>query len=300
METTLYCFYYKKAVNKTEKIITGNRHNYPPGRKKIRGNLYEIIFEADRPMGKLFDVALIIAILLSVLAVMLESVDTIAAAHGELLRGAEWVFTILFTIEYILRLYSAKDAVEYVKSPFGIIDFLSTVPSYLTLLIPGAQAFAIIRILRFLRVFRILKLVQYMSEAQTLSLAFRASRRKITVFLATVVCLCIILGSVMYIIEGEAAGFTSIPMSVYWAIVTMTTVGYGDISPLTPLGRAVASVIMITGYCIIAVPTGIVTSEMARVKNEEDNRYACDECGEQDHRSESQYCHKCGNWLGWR
>jgi len=177
---------------------------------------------------------------------------------------------------------------------------LSIAPSFLTLLIPGAQAFSIIRILRFLRVFRILKLVQYMSEAQTLSLAFRASRRKITVFLATVVCLCIIMGSIMYVIEGEEAGFTSIPMAVYWAIVTMTTVGYGDISPLTPLGRFVASVIMITGYCIIAVPTGIVTSEMARVKNEEDSRYACDECGEQDHRSEAQYCHKCGNWLGWR
>ncbi len=272
------------------------QHDYPSERSESRYRLFEILFESDDAVSKAFDIVLIVAILVSVLVVMLESVTSIADRHGNVLRVAEWFFTILFTLEYGFRIYSAKNAAKYTHSVFGIIDLVSIIPTYLTIFLPGAQTFAIVRIFRVLRVFRILKLVKYMSEAQTLSIAIRASRRKVTVFLVLVICLCAILGSVMYIVEGEEAGFTSIPMSVYWAIVTLTTVGYGDISPLTPLGRAIASVIMITGYSIIAVPTGIVTTELARAGLMRDEN-SCDECGESDHMTQAQYCHRCGNWI---
>ncbi|MBU0560738.1 MAG: ion transporter [Bacteroidetes bacterium] len=269
-----------------------NHSNKPTG--KIRARLYEIIFEADTPSGKLFDVILIVSILLSVIAVMLDSMKGIRAEYGEKLLFAEWFFTILFSIEYLLRLTCVKKTAQYAFSFFGIVDFLATIPTYLSLILPGAQFFLVIRILRVLRVFRVLKFVQYVGEAKQLGQALQASRRKITVFLFTVITLVVILGSVMYMIEGEENGFTSIPHSIYWAIVTLTTVGYGDISPQTNLGRAVASAIMILGYAIIAVPTGIVTVELSNARDKQRKEKTCPGCSKPGHDLDSVYCKYCG------
>ena len=230
-----------------------------------RGTIYDIIFLSDTPRGKAFDVGLILVIGLSVLAVMLESVQDIRLEHGPLLRASEWVFTVLFTIEYGFRLACLNKPLRYARSFFGLVDLLAIVPTYVSMLLPGAQYFLVIRLLRILRVFRVLKLVHYMRDANQLMHALRNSRRKIVIFVSTVLTLVVILGSLMYLIEGAENGFTSIPRSVYWAIVTLTTVGYGDISPQTGIGQTLAAMIMIIGYGIIAVPTGIVTVEMARV-----------------------------------
>ncbi|MCH8961110.1 MAG: ion transporter, partial [Bacteroidetes bacterium] len=230
-----------------------------------RLTLYIIIFESDTPPGKAFDVALILTIFASVAAVMLESVSAIGSRYGAILYASEWVFTILFTIEYILRLICVGRPLRYARSFFGIVDLLAVIPTYFSVLFPGAQFLLVIRLLRILRVFRVLKLVQYLSAADILMEALRASRRKIVVFLVALLTLVVILGSLMYLIEGAENGFTSIPRSIYWAIVTLTTVGYGDISPQTGLGQALAAVVMIMGYGIIAVPTGIVTAEMTRI-----------------------------------
>lgn len=265
---------------------------------KWRENLYRIIFEADTPAGKGFDVALIAVILLSVAVVLLDSIAAVHDDLGEVLYLAEWVFTLAFTVEYILRLACVKRPLGYATSFFGVIDLFSVLPTYLSLLFPGSQYLLVIRVLRVLRVFRVLKLARYLQEARVLAEALNASRRKIIVFLSTVVTLVVIFGSFIYLIEGEKNGFTSIPVSIYWAIVTMTTVGYGDISPKTPLGQALASFIMILGYSIIAVPTGIVTAELTSVrpKKMEETR-VCPDCLAEGHDADARHCKYCGENL---
>ena len=259
-----------------------------------RNRLHEIIFEADTPVGKLFDVALIICILVSVAVVMLDSVASINRRFGTLLYGIEWGFTLLFTVEYFLRLISVGRPLRYATSFFGIVDLLAVLPTYLSMLVPGTQYLLVIRLLRVLRVFRVFKLAQYVGESRLLLAALKASRKKIIVFVAAVLVLVVIFGSLMYLIEGEAYGFTSIPRSVYWAIVTMTTVGYGDVSPQTPLGQALASLIMILGYGIIAVPTGIVTVEMSQAFRRDVSTQACPECGAEGHDVDATHCKYCG------
>ncbi len=260
----------------------------------FRARLHEIIFEADTRAGRFFDLGLIWSILLSVLAVMLDSVSEIKATHGDLLYRVEWFFTIAFTIEYLLRLSCMNKPIRYATSFFGIVDLLAIIPTYLSLVLPGTQYLLVIRILRVLRIFRVLKLVQFMNEANTMVIALRTSSRKILVFFSTIFALVIIFGSVMYIVEGEVNGFTSIPRSVYWAIVTMTTVGYGDISPNTALGQTIAAVIMMLGFAIIAVPTGIVVSEISRAVKQEVSTQSCPECNCGDHDVDARYCKKCG------
>lgn len=260
--------------------------------------MYEIIFEADTPAGKLFDIILIVSILLSVLAVMLDSVNSIRLRYSSLLIGAEWFFTILFTVEYSLRLMTIGRPIKYATSFFGVVDLLSIIPTYFSLLFPAGKYLLVIRILRILRVFRVLKLMQYLKEANLLMIALRASQRKITVFLFTIFTLVVIFGSLMYVIEGENNGFTSIPRSIYWAIVTMTTVGYGDISPVTSIGQTLASFIMIIGYGIIAVPTGIVSVEMSHAwKNKQTSSQVCPECSAEGHDHDARHCKYCGGTL---
>ena len=263
--------------------------------KKWKADLHEIIFEADTPTGKAFDVALLISIIMSVFAVMLESVDSIEREFGPYLRGIEWLFTILFTLEYILRILSTGKPVRYIFSFLGIIDFLSIIPTYLSLFFVGTQALLMIRTIRLLRVFRVLKLARYIGESKVLSKALKASRFKITVFLTAVLSIVLIVGTMMYLIEGEKNGFTSIPRSVYWAVVTLTTVGYGDIAPQTVLGQALATIIMITGYAIIAVPTGIVSVELSQVsKKDPVSTQACPQCSREGHDIDAEFCKYCG------
>ena len=259
-----------------------------------RRKLHEIIFEADTPAGKLFDVVLIAAILLSVAVVLLDSVATINLHYGPVLYAAEWFFTILFTAEYILRLSCVGRPLAYARSFYGVIDLLAVLPTYLSFLFPGTQYLLVIRLLRILRVFRVLKLVQYMSAAQELSTALKASRQKIAVFLYTVLVVVVIVGSLMYLIEGEASGFTSIPRSIYWAVVTLTTVGYGDIAPQTPFGQFLAALVMILGYGIIAVPTGIVTAELALLPSHKISTQSCPVCAAEGHDTDAVFCKYCG------
>jgi voltage-gated potassium channel len=265
-----------------------------PTRARWRTILHEVIFEADTAAGKGFDILLIVSILLSVAAVMLDSMGGVSTQHGQWLYGIEWFFTILFTIEYLLRILCVGRPLKYATSFYGVVDLLAIIPTYLSMLLPGTQYLLVIRILRILRIFRILKLVPYISEAHLLMKALRASSRKITVFLYTVLTLVVIFGSLMYVIEGGASGFTSIPRSIYWAIVTLTTVGYGDISPQTGLGQAVASIVMIFGYGIIAVPTGIVTFEMSHAFSGKVSTQACLECSAEGHDSDARHCKFCG------
>jgi len=259
--------------------------------------LHEVIFEADTAPGKTFDVVLLICIILSIVAVLLESVAEIAEVYGTALRAAEWTFTILFTIEYVLRLVSVGKPFRYALSFFGIVDLLAIVPTYFSLVIAGSQSLIVIRALRLLRVFRVLKLAHFVGEARMLRAALRASSTKIVVFLGTVLTLVLIIGSIMYLIEGEERGFTSIPQSIYWAIVTMTTVGYGDIAPHTAAGKALASVVMIIGYGIIAVPTGIVTVEIAAASRMPISTQACPECASEGHDSDAKFCKYCASQL---
>lgn len=273
--------------------IKKKNHNLSPHQLK----LHEIIFEADTKAGKLFDIILLISIMASVVVVMLDSVATIKAEYGNFLFVAEWTFTFLFSVEYILRLYSIGHPLKYALSFYGIVDLVSILPTYLSLIFPGSQYFITIRLIRMLRVFRVLKIVQYLGEANQLVIALRASKRKILVFLFTVIILVIIVGSLMYVIEGEDNGFTSIPRSIYWAIVTLTTVGYGDISPQTPLGQVLASIIMIIGYGIIAVPTGIVTSELTKINKDKISTQACPSCSAEGHDKDAEYCKHCGSNL---
>lgn len=270
--------------------IYGNR---PEDAAAWRVRSYEIIFEHDTPAGKLFDVVLIAAIAVSVLIVMLDSVQSIAAAHRSLFRTLEWGFTLLFTVEYALRMASVERPRAYGLSFYGLVDLFAVLPTYVSLILPGGQYLIVIRVLRVLRVFRVLKLAQYMGEAGVLMRALRASRYKITVFLFTVMTIVVIVGSAMYIIEGASRGFTSIPRGIYWAIVTLTTVGYGDISPQTPLGQAVAAMVMIMGYAIIAVPTGIVTVELAQAARAGMVVRRCSRCAATDHDTDARFCKHC-------
>ena len=263
----------------------------------LKDKLHELIFEADTKTGKIFDLILMASIIISVIVVMLDSVKPINEEYGELLYQLEWFFTILFTIEYFLRLYSVRKPIKYATSFFGIVDLLAIIPTYIGLFFPATRYFTVVRILRVLRIFRVLKFVQYIGASRTLLTALKQSRRKITVFIFTVFILVIIFGSLMYIIEGEENGFTSIPRSIYWAIVTLTTVGYGDISPHTPLGQAFAAFIMILGYGIIAVPTGIVTAELSSVSNKEVSTQVCKDCSQEGHEPDAEYCKYCGSKL---
>ncbi len=276
-----------------------NKQDIIFGRDRLSGwrlEMYDIIFGDDTPLGKGFDVALMAVIIASVLAVMIESVATIRADYANALRIAEWGFTVFFTIEYVLRLICVGRPLRYARSFFGVVDLLAVIPTYLSVLIPGAQFLLVVRLLRVLRVFRVLKLATYLNEADVLVRALRASRHKIVIFLFAVLTLVVILGSLMYLIEGRDNGFTSIPRSIYWAIVTLTTVGYGDISPHTDLGQALAAIVMIMGYGIIAVPTGIVTAEITRA-GLEDRRRFCARCKTTDHRPSASFCWQCGTAL---
>jgi voltage-gated potassium channel len=259
-----------------------------------RLRLHDIVFENDTRAGKAFDIALLVCIVLSVLAVLLESVGSIRRAYGTELRAVEWILTLLFTAEYILRLICVSRPSRYIFSFFGMVDLLAVVPTYLSLFLPGTQTLLVIRALRLLRVFRVLKLGHYVVAARALDSALRASRQKIAVFLCSVVTIVIIVGALMYLIEGEENGFTSIPVSIYWAIVTMTTVGYGDIAPKTVLGQLVASALMITGYAVIAVPTGIITVELAQATRQGMISTACPGCGRQGHDGDARHCKYCG------
>jgi voltage-gated potassium channel len=254
--------------------------------------LYCIIFESKTPGGKAFDVSLLIAIGLSVTVVMLESVKSIQAEHAVLLRALEWIFTGLFTIEYIARLLCVRRAWQYAWSFYGVIDLLAILPSYINLF-TSANYVMVVRVLRLLRVFRVLKLAHFLEETDTLVTALRASRRKIMVFIFTVVAVVIVMGTLLYLIEGEANGFTSIPESVYWAIVTLTTVGYGDITPHTPLGKLMASLIMVMGYGIIAVPTGIFSMELRAATKARDAR-VCANCETVESDRAARFCRRCG------
>ncbi|MFQ5466446.1 MAG: ion transporter [Thermodesulfobacteriota bacterium] len=260
-----------------------------------RFRLHEVIFEADTPAGKAFNIVLLSSIVLSVVAVMLDSVSWVREGYGAELHYAEWFFTILFTVEYLLRLVCVGRPVKYAVSFYGVVDFLAIVPTYLSILVPGGQYLLVLRLLRVLRIFRIFKTVQYISEATLLVQALRASARKIAIFIFAVLTLVVIFGSFMYVIEGEANGFTSIPRSIYWAIVTLTTVGYGDISPKTALGQALASMVMILGYSIIAVPTGIVTAEMSYAfAGRKLSTQVCRECSREGHDNDAVFCKFCG------
>jgi len=269
----------------------------PSAIQRWRARLHEIIFEADTPAGKAFDVALLGAIGLSVVAVMLDSVAAVQARYGAALYAAEWGFTLLFTVEYVLRLLTVRRSLAYARSFFGLVDLLAILPTYLSLLVPGSQYLLVIRVLRVLRVFRVLKFVQYVGEANLLLQALRASRRKVIVFLFAVGTMVIVFGSCMYLVEGPENGFVDIPRGVYWAVVTLTTVGYGDISPKTPLGQLLSSLIMILGYGIIAVPTGIVTVEMGRAFQRPVSTQACPHCGREGHDADARFCKGCGSAL---
>lgn len=272
--------------------LSDSEFKAPPG---WRNRVHEVIFGWETRAGRLFDVTLILAICLSVLAVMLESIGEFRAAYGTEIYYAEWFFTVLFTIEYGLRLISIERPVRYATSFFGVIDLLAILPTYLSIFFPGAQYLLVIRLLRILRVFRVLKLAKYVASANVIMAALKASAHKIAVFMATVLIMVTIVGSLIYFVEGAENGFTSIPRSIYWAIVTVTTVGYGDISPQTILGQVMASMVMLMGYAIIAVPTGIVTVEMARLRTEQVAE--CQRCGCTENDSDARFCKRCGERL---
>jgi voltage-gated potassium channel len=266
--------------------------------KDWRFKLHEVIYESNTTAGKAFDVGLLIAIFTSIIVVMLDSVQSLHQQHGKLFHFLEWGYSILFTIEYILRLISIRQPIRYVFSLLGIIDLIALIPSYLSIFFVGAQSLLVFRALRLLRVFRIFKLSRFLTEINFLTVALKGSVRKISIFLLTVLSLTVILGSIMYLVEKRENGFSNIPESIYWAIVTITTVGYGDISPVTPMGKFVASVVMLIGYAIIAVPTGILTHDLAmaaRQKNELPE--SCPNCGKEGHDSDASFCKFCGSAL---
>ncbi|MFK7809094.1 MAG: ion transporter [Saprospiraceae bacterium] len=279
--------------------------NHKAGFSPLREKIHELIFEADTPAGKVFDVALLIAIVVSVIAVMLESVQEINNQFSASLYVLEWVLTIFFTIEYILRLYCVYKPIKYAGSFFGIVDLLSILPTYLSLIFAGTQYLMVIRALRLLRVFRIFKLTKFLKESTIILNALKSSRNKITVFLVFILLCVIIIGSVMYLVEGESnTDFTSIPRSIYWAVVTITTVGYGDIAPKTEFGQFLAAIVMIMGYAVIAVPTGIVSAELVKESREEEERrnklvstQSCRYCTKDGHDTDADYCKYCGEEL---
>jgi len=263
-----------------------------------RKKLHTIVYEADTPAGRFFDLALLAVILISVAAVMLESIASIKIKYGHALAVIEWVVTIFFTLEYIARIIAVKKPIHYIFSFYGIVDLLATIPKYVGLLFPGTGVLIAIRAIRLLRIFRILKLAHFVGASNQLLVALKSSRAKIAVFLFNVIVLCIILGTLMYMIEGPENGFTSIPISIYWTVVTLTTVGFGDITPATPFGQFVSSLIMILGYGIIAVPTGLVTAELMRDKGVINlNTQVCPNCGAEKHRDDAKFCYNCGHSL---
>jgi voltage-gated potassium channel len=285
----------KKPVRQRDAFHPG-KYGSPPGGWRAR--VHEIIFGIDTVAGRAFDIALVVAILLSILVVVLDSVPAIGVPHADLMYALEWFFTLLFTIEYAARLATVRHPLRYAFSFYGLIDLLSVLPTYISLLVPGSEALIDIRILRLLRVFRIFKLTLYIEEYTRLAEALAASRRKIMVFLSVVLMAVLILGTVMYVVEGPAHGYTSIPTAMYWAIVTMTTVGYGDITPQTALGKGIASFMMLLGWGILAVPTGIVTAEMTARRNDRRSGtrppFACQDCGSSGHDAGARYCKDCG------
>jgi voltage-gated potassium channel len=287
----------KKPVRQRDAFHSGEYGGAPGG---WRARVHEIIFGVDTVAGRAFDIALVVAILLSILVVVLDSVPAIGGPHADLMYALEWLFTLLFTVEYAARLATVRHPLRYAFSFYGLIDLLAVLPTYISLLVPGSEALIDIRILRLLRVFRIFKLTLYIEEYTRLAEALGASRRKIMVFLSVVLMAVLILGTVMYVVEGPAHGYTSIPTAMYWAIVTMTTVGYGDITPQTTLGKGIASFMMLLGWGILAVPTGIVTAEMTARRNDQRSgtrwslRRACQECGSGGHDAAARYCKDCG------
>ena len=266
-------------------------------RDGLRRWLYRTIFEHESRAGFVFDVLLLVAILVSIVVVMIESVESLDPHHVALLQQLEWALTILFTIEYGVRLVCHPRPGVYARSFFGVVDLLASLPTYIATFVPGAQGLAVVRMLRLLRVFRVLKLAHFVHQAEDLRGALRASLPKISVFVIAVVSMTTISGTVLYLIEGSEHGFSNIPESVYWAIVTLTTVGYGDIAPETPLGKLVASVIMVMGYGVIAVPTGIVSAEIARTPRRSIGGRVCAGCGAEDHAKDAKFCHHCGTGL---
>ncbi|MFU8895799.1 MAG: ion transporter [Gammaproteobacteria bacterium] len=272
--------------------MTTTHHEAGEGPGKQR--LFSVIFRSDTRPGQLFDLALIIAILVSVAAVLLTTVDQLDEKYGVTFYRLEWVFTILFTVEYGLRLYCVRNRIGYAKSFFGIVDLLSILPTYLGLILTGAAPMLVIRILRVLRLFRIMHMKRYVGEANMLLEVLVASWRKTLIFVYVLVTLVVIFATLMHFVEGEEGGFTSIPMSMYWAIVTMTTVGYGDIIPQTVLGKFLASALMVTGYGIIAVPMGIYFSEFTEANKRRKNKRSCPSCGLKGHEPDAAHCRACG------
>lgn len=263
----------------------------------FKERVHIVIEGTDTPAGKLFDVLTMIAIITSVLVVMLDSVLVLRLQYGRIFSYAEWFFTFLFTIEYGLRLYSAPNRRQYATSFFGVVDLLALLPTYLSLFFAGTHYLLVVRILRVLRIFRVFKLKSYMQQAGFLAAAFKTSQHKISVFFLSLLLLVTIFGAVLYVVEGPENGFSSIPLSIYWAVVTLTTVGYGDMSPKTPLGQAIASMVMITGYAIIAVPTGIFTSELTKTMRPQLQPVSCPKCGKFGHATHAKFCDRCGHDL---
>ena len=263
-------------------------------KKTLKEKLFVIIFEADTRAGQLFDKTLIYLILLSLVVVVIDSVESISSKFHFSLSVLEWLFTIIFSLEYIARVYCAQNRMQYIKSFYGIIDLIAVLPTYLAMLFPELHALIDVRVLRLIRIFRVFKLTEYVAEYVHLGAALAASRRKIFVFLSGVLMIVMVLGTLMYVIEGPANGFTSIPTSIYWAISTMTTVGFGDITPKTDLGRFITSIMMLMGWGTLAVPTGIVTAELASSRNEQITTRTCKECMSEGHAATDQYCRHCG------
>ncbi len=256
--------------------------------------LRKIVDESKTQYGRAFDVIVFLSIALSVIAVVLESIPSVKAAYGELLHKIEWALTIWFTIEYLMRLITAHNPLRYATGFYGVIDLLAVIPTYLSLFFVGTQSLIVCRAFRFLRIFRVFKMVRFVDEASTLMVALRASRQKITVFMCTVLAIALVMGTLMYVIEGESNGFNSIPQGIYWAIVTMTTVGYGDLAPHTPLGKFLASLLMLIGYSILAIPTGIVSVELAEAHRSSKQSRTCPLCNKQGHDKDASFCQHCG------
>ncbi|RKY21076.1 MAG: ion transporter [Planctomycetota bacterium] len=268
-----------------------------PPRDSWRERLYVVIFEADTPAGKAFDVALLLLILASVLVTVVDSLPSLSAEQHDQLLLADWVFTVLFTVEYVLRLMCVRRKLGYALSTFGIIDFVAIVPTYLSLLDLGFRGGAVVRALRLLRVFRIFKLGRFLTEAATLRQSLRTSRAKVTVFLTFVLILICIMGAAMYLVEGPESGFASIPDGIYWAVVTVTTVGYGDLSPITPWGKALAAFVMLLGYSILVIPGGIISAEWVAARQHEVSTQVCPDCTHEGHEIDADFCKRCGGRL---